>query len=165
MLGESIGKIFGSSLRKMPMSMCRRKIIKTYLKDSMCLMKKGRKDLAKGDVRHASEKGWGAAALILKAVGESRGWRHSSDRNLCTIARNLSKETGDEEIVCLFFAARTLHQKLMFSENWTDKENVAYNLDEVSLLLKKLAPVVRPPAKRQMTNATFRDAIYAMSVR
>ena len=31
-----------------------------------------------------------------------------------------------------------LHQ--MFSENWTDKENVAYNLDEVSLLLKKLAP-------------------------
>ena len=125
----------------MPMSMCRRKLTKAYLKDSMGLMKKGRKELARGDLRHASEKGWRAAAQILKAVGEGRGWRHSSHRNLFTIVRNLRKETGDKEILRLFFVADGLHQH--FYENWSDQENVAHNLDEVSLLLKKLAPIVR----------------------
>ena len=125
----------------MPMSMCSRKLTKTYLKDSMVLMKKGRKELARGDVRQASEKGWGAAAQILKAVAQDRGWPHSSHGHLFTVVRKLRKETGDKEIVRLFAVANTLHSN--FYENRFDKESVAHNLDDVSLLLKKLAPFVR----------------------
>ncbi len=35
-----------------------------------------RAELAGGDARQASEKGWGAAAQIVKAVANSRGWQH-----------------------------------------------------------------------------------------
>ena len=40
--------------------------------------------LAEGDLLQASEKGWGAAARMVKAVAETRGWRHSSHLAICT---------------------------------------------------------------------------------
>ena len=40
------------------------------------LLEKARDELAQGDLRQASEKGWGAAAQMVKAVAERRGWRH-----------------------------------------------------------------------------------------
>ena len=43
---------------------------------------KGRAHLAEGDLLQASEKGWGAAAQMVKAVAETRGWRHSTHRDL-----------------------------------------------------------------------------------
>ena len=36
------------------------------------LLAQARQELARGDVRQASEKGWGAAAQAVKAVAESR---------------------------------------------------------------------------------------------
>ena len=38
--------------------------------------------LAEGDLLQASEKGWGATARMVKAVAETRGWRHSSHGDL-----------------------------------------------------------------------------------
>ena len=31
-----------------------------------------------GDLRQASEKGWGAAAQMVKALAEQRGWQHNN---------------------------------------------------------------------------------------
>ena len=47
-----------------------------YREDSRRLLDQARRELETGDVRQASEKGWGAAAQIVKAVAEKRGWRH-----------------------------------------------------------------------------------------
>ena len=44
-----------------------------YQRDSRHLLGQAREELAQGDVRQASEKGWGAAAQIVKAVAETRG--------------------------------------------------------------------------------------------
>ncbi len=41
------------------------------------LLVKAREELAQGDVRQASEKGWGAAAQMVRAVAEQRGWEHT----------------------------------------------------------------------------------------
>ena len=49
-----------------------------YRDDSRSLLAQARDELARGDVRQASEKGWGAAAQILKAVAEQRGWDQRS---------------------------------------------------------------------------------------
>ena len=38
--------------------------------------------LAEGDLLQASEKGWGVAAQMVKAVAETRGWRHSTHGDL-----------------------------------------------------------------------------------
>lgn len=40
------------------------------------LLRQAREELTAGDVRQASEKGWGAAAQILKAIAARRDWEH-----------------------------------------------------------------------------------------
>ena len=49
------------------------------------LLAQGFTELASGDARQASGKGWGAAAQMLKAVGEQRGWQHNNHRALYRI--------------------------------------------------------------------------------
>ena len=59
--------------------------------------------LAEEDLLQASEKGWGAAAQMVKAAAESRGWRHRGHRDLYT-AQQAGDETGDQR---LFHTAST----------------------------------------------------------
>ncbi len=47
-----------------------------YHAASRYLVQQARAELALGDLRQASEKGWGAAAQMVKAVAEFRGWSH-----------------------------------------------------------------------------------------
>ena len=49
---------------------------------SRAMMAQSHSELAQGDLQQASEKGWGAAAQMMKAVAETRGWDHSRHRHL-----------------------------------------------------------------------------------
>ena len=53
------------------------------------LLGKARYELAQGDLRQASEKGWGAAAQMVKAVAERRGWRHDGHAALFAVVNQL----------------------------------------------------------------------------
>lgn len=44
-----------------------------YQNASRSLLAQGFAELARGDLRQASEKGWGAAAQMLKSIAEQRG--------------------------------------------------------------------------------------------
>ena len=48
-----------------------------YPAGSRAMMTQSRTELAQGDLQQASEKGWGAAAQMMKAVAEARGWQHA----------------------------------------------------------------------------------------
>ena len=48
------------------------------------------------DRLQAAEKIWGAAAHALKAIGEQRGWDHSSLSNIFAIGEHLGREFGRE---------------------------------------------------------------------
>ncbi len=110
-----------------------------YREDSRTLLDQGHEELARGDVRQASEKGWGAAAQIVKAVAEGRGWPHTSHRHLFTAVDTLRDETGDADVRRLFDVASALH--VNFYEDWRSAESVAEALDDVARLLDKLAPL------------------------
>ena len=69
-----------------------------YRQGSRTLLAQARSELAIGDVRQVSEKGWGAAALMLKAIAEQRGWEHGKHRHLSRVASRLRAETGDRDI-------------------------------------------------------------------
>ena len=70
----------------------------SYRIASRQLLAQGREELQRGDTRQASEKGWGAAALMVKDVAERRGWEHRSHASLYTAISRLVNETGDDEI-------------------------------------------------------------------
>ena len=92
--------------------------------------------LAEGDLLQASEKGWGAAAQMVKSVAEARGWAHNGHRELWRVVNRLVAETGDAQVRTAFTMAGALHTN--FYEGWLPRENVADYLDQIEDLLPKL---------------------------
>ena len=54
----------------------------TYRNQSKAFLEQAHNELRAGDLLQASEKGWGAASQMVKAVAESRGWQHDQHRLL-----------------------------------------------------------------------------------
>ena len=103
------------------------------------LLEQARQELARGDVRQASEKGWGAAAQAVKAVAEGRGWEHKTHGSLFEAVRRLLSDPGSDGLDGLFGAANTLH--INFYENWMKAETVGAHLDYVARFVGMLAEV------------------------
>jgi hypothetical protein len=97
-------------------------------------------ELDAGDVRQASEKGWGAAAQMVKAISEQRGWHHRGHALLYDAVGKLSDETDDQRIAELFDVANSLH--INFYENWRDAQSVSRALGNVKTFLDKLEPLI-----------------------
>ena len=68
-----------------------------------------REELTAGDVRQASEKGWGAAVQIVEAIAVRRDWEHQGHRELFQAVDRLRRETGDPDVRRLFDVASVLH--------------------------------------------------------
>ena len=96
--------------------------------------------LREGDLLQASEKGWGAASRMVKAVAETRGWRNSTHGHLYDVVNRLAEETGDQRVRNLFRSASTLHQN--FYEGYMPVETVADALNDVEEITGLLAAFV-----------------------
>ena len=92
--------------------------------------------LAEGDLLQASEKGWGAAAQMVKSIAEGRGWPHNGHYQLWQVVNRLVDETGDRGIRTAFGMAGALHTN--FYEGWFPREAVEDHLAQVADLLSKL---------------------------
>jgi len=99
--------------------------------------------LAGGDFVQASEKLWGAAALMVKAVAAARGLLLRSHGDLFKFVKSLGDETGDAELRRLFAVASALHQN--FYESWLPPEVVKEYAQDVKQLIQKLKDLLRPP--------------------
>ena len=113
---------------------------RTYPVASGHLLRQAREELAAGDVRQASEKGWGAAAQIVKAIAERRGWEHQGHRELFKAVDTLRRETGDSDVRRPFDVASALH--VNFYEDWRTGDSVSEALDDLALLVGKLEPLL-----------------------
>lgn len=111
-----------------------------YRAGSRAMMAHSRTELAQGDLQQASEKGWGAAAQMMKAVAQGRGWEHDRHRHLHRIASRLRAETGDGDICRLFAIANNLHEN--FYENQMAVQDIDQSLDDVERLLQKLEAIL-----------------------
>ena len=96
--------------------------------------------LAKKDHVQASEKLWGAAALMVKAVAASKGISISSHGELFSFVRRLGEEENPE-LRRLFSVASTLHQN--FYENWLSGDVVREYSEDVKQLVAELKKLIR----------------------
>ena len=112
----------------------------TYVGAAWHLLGQARAELEQGDIRQASEKGWGAAAQMVKAIAENRGWQHRTHAALFRVVTDVVSETGDDEIHNLFNVANSLHTN--FYENWNTAESVRSALSDVERLVEKLNPLM-----------------------
>ena len=103
---------------------------------SRAFLSKAREQLEAGDLEQASEKAWGAAAVIVKAVAEARGLEHEKHGHLFGVVRVLAGETSDRELRGLFHVANGLHSN--FYENWLDTDDVVEGLEDVERFVEKI---------------------------
>ncbi len=113
-----------------------------YRTASRHLLAQARAELDAGDVRQASEKGWGAAAQIVKAVAQARGWPHRHHALLTEAVDNLAVETRDDDLVDRFAAANSLH--INFYEDAMRVRTVRRHLNQIEVLIDKLEPLTGP---------------------
>ena len=111
---------------------------RTYRDASRLLLSQATTELAKGDLRQASEKGWGAAAQIVKAVAEQQGWEHDSHRLLFGAVSRLAVKTGHEDLKLLFHLANTLH--VNFYDDLMDSGMVETALGSVESFVDRVEP-------------------------
>ncbi len=97
-------------------------------------------ELEAGDLPQASEKGWGAAAQMVKAACEARGWEHDHHRLLFTAVRDLANEASDPEIDILFASANYLH--VNFYEDALDADQVLEHLGRTGRFIDRLEGVL-----------------------
>lgn len=107
-----------------------------YAETSWDFVAKAKEELEKGDLLQASEKLWGAAAQMVKAVAERKGWAHDSHRALSQVVNRLAQETGDRALRSSFQIAQSLH--FNFYENMHPREFIEDSLGTIEELLGKL---------------------------
>ena len=111
-----------------------------YGNRSRVLLAQAWEELERGDLRKASEKGWGAASQMVKAAADLRGWDHHSHSDLHNVVRLLAVEMGDRSLRQLFNTAGSLHQN--FYEGWQPAEVVRDNLEDVGTFVERMERIV-----------------------
>ena len=118
--------------------------IATHREQSRIFLTQAFEELAEGDLPQASEKGWGAATQMLKAIAQKRGWSNSKHSDITQVIWDLRLETGDENLSVLYSAASTLHYN--FYEIKYPAHYVEDLLRQVELLVDKLEGMLDAPA-------------------
>ena len=113
--------------------------VRTYRSASKELLEQATNELAQGNVRQAAEKGWGAAAQIVKAVAQQRGWPHYNHALLNQAVDKLVAETGDNDLNDLFLIANGLHTN--FYENWYTPNSVGAGIRAIERFVNKVEPL------------------------
>jgi hypothetical protein len=115
--------------------------VKTELHLKLCekYMREAEEFLAKKDHVQASEKAWGAASQMVKAVAAREGKELRSHAALWDYVDALAEKLKDVELRHLWRTANALHQN--FYENWMPPREVELSVRDVKSLLEKLKRV------------------------
>ncbi len=108
-----------------------------YIEVAEYMLNQAERELEKGDLRQASEKIWGAAALSVKAYAYwKEAKRLASHRELWGFTRRMMAELG-EWVKDAWAHANTMH--VNFYEGWAFREHVEEALKKVRQLVKAVA--------------------------
>ena len=83
--------------------------IANHLNQARDFLAKSRDHLTQGDLHQASEKGWGAAAHMVKAVATARGWEYERHSDFTQVLYSAYLATGDDRIRLLRGIPNKLH--------------------------------------------------------
>ena len=90
-------------------------------------------ELMAGDLLQSSEKLWGATSHALKALCESRGWRHSKYAQREYAVKRLTAELNRPAILDAFRVAEACHAN--FYNDWLTAEELEENRQSIHRLI------------------------------
>ena len=113
-----------------------------YIRQSHAFLARSRRYLADHDLYQASEKAWGAAAHMAKAVAVANGWRYENHADFSHVMNNARNATGNDQLWTLRAVANDLHGNYYQREELLDPEAIAAGIDQIEDFLARLTPLV-----------------------
>ena len=102
---------------------------------------KGREYLSTGDLHQASEKGWGAAAHMAKAVAVAQGWQYTRHSHFHRVMNRAGRLSGNTRLPFLHGRAEILHINYYELKEDLDAGQIGQDLESVEEMLDILAPL------------------------
>ncbi len=118
-------------------------IVADYEEQAREFLRKAREYLASGDLHQASEKGWGAAAHMAKAVAAAQGWSYETHAEFSSVLNHARQATGDDRLRGLRGIANDLHGNYCRRRRHLDADEIARDVESMSELLELLAPLAQ----------------------
>lgn len=115
--------------------------VTTYEAQAHEFLNRGRNFLAAGDLHQASEKGWGAAAHMAKAVAMAQGWQYARHSHCHRVMNRAGRLTGNTRLPLLHGRAEVLHANYYELKEDLDAALIGNDLDSVAELLEILHPL------------------------
>ncbi|MDE2785325.1 MAG: hypothetical protein OXL37_01535 [Chloroflexota bacterium] len=115
--------------------------IADYRQQAREFLVRSRQYLADDDLHQASEKGWGAAAWMAKAVAEAQGWQYKRHEEFADILNRTRNASGDERLRDYRRVANELHGYFYTRKRFLDSEDIGNGLDRIAELLDILEPL------------------------
>ncbi len=128
-----------------------------YVVSGFELMDKSDDYLRDDDLRQASEKGWGAAAQIIKAVAENwraHGARHRSHWHLTALVKGLAALDPASQVESAFRDVQALHEN--FYENNLARSAVSSHLTQVISFVNAMQVWLSQPVPPQDVRQYYR---------
>ena len=113
---------------------------KTFVEQGHAFLAQAWTELEAEDLHQASEKGWGAAAQLVKAYAADRGLPHNSHGRLHAAVSRLVAETGDGSMRTLFNEAGGLHSN--FYEGGFDIHDIRESLEQVGEFVDRVSTLL-----------------------
>ena len=111
---------------------------------SHAFLARAREYLAADDLHQASEKGWGAAAWMAKAVAVAQGWEYKQHAQFGVVLRNAGKLVGDDRLRLFIAVAYELHQNFYTRKRFLNDGDIGLSLENMAELIDALEPMTVP---------------------
>ncbi len=102
---------------------------------------RSREYLAVGSLHQASEKGWGAAAHMAKAVAVAQSWEYANHSHFSNVLNEARRLTGNPRIRDLRSVANELHINYYKRKKLLDADAIGEDIEAIEELLALLAPL------------------------
>ena len=98
--------------------------------------------LAEGDLHQASEKGWGAAAHIIKAVAAANGWEYEHHDQFSSVVLNARQRYRQPCLREMSRAAEALHVNYYKRKELLNPDLVREDIGDLEQMVNVLLPFV-----------------------
>lgn len=98
--------------------------------------------LAQGDLHQASEKGWGAAAHIVKAVAAANNWEYEYHDQFEGVVINARQRYRQPALLDMSRAAESLHRNYYRRDLMLNADVIRNDVEAVERMVNILGPLV-----------------------
>ena len=115
-------------------------IVADHVELARNFLERSKSYLAQGDLHQASEKGWGAASHIIKAVAAANGWEYERHDEFDSVVTNARQRYRQPSLRGYGNSAQSLHRNYYKRSLLLNAGDIQENLEDVERMVNILQP-------------------------